>query len=95
MVVLIWYTQPHGCFLLGKIRLFKANQADPRVIWEIQPFGPNVPFWSLKTSVNLKVQLCKLPNIRYMVALIRIKNNEIFAVIAALVLSYWAVKFCL
>ena len=43
----------------------------------------------------LKVQSCKLYNNKYIIALTQITNTEIFAIIAVLVLSYWAVRFCL
>ena len=46
--------------------------------------------------IVLKVQSwCKLYNNKYMNALKQIPDTEIFAFTAVVVLSYWAVKFCL
>ena len=45
-------------------------------------------------QISLNVQSCKLYN-KYLIASRQITNTEIFAFITVLVLSYWAVKFCL
>ena len=45
--------------------------------------------------IALKVQSCKLYNNKYVIASTQLTNTESFAFIAVLVLSYWAVKFCL
>ena len=49
----------------------------------------------LRMGPYLKVQSFKLYNNKYIIASTQTTNTDIFTVIAVLVLSYWAVKFCL
>ena len=44
---------------------------------------------------RLKMESCKLCNNKYIIVSTQITNTEVFASIAVLVLSYWAVKCCL
>ena len=44
---------------------------------------------------TLKVQSCKLYNNKYLIASTQVTNTDIFAFIAILFFSYWAVTFCL
>ena len=61
----------------------------PLVFWRSQ--GKQVNSF---IQISLNVQSCKLYN-KYLIASRQITNTEIFAFITVLVLSYWAVKFCL
>ena len=46
-------------------------------------------------SDKTKVQSCKLYDDKYKIASTHVRNTDVFALIAVLVLSYWAVKFLL
>ena len=46
-------------------------------------------------KIALKVQSYKSCNIKYMIASTQVTNTENFALSVVLVLSYWAIKFCL
>ena len=50
---------------------------------------------TIELANNLKVQLCKLCNNKYMITLIQITNTEIFALIAALIIKLWSRKVLL
>ena len=59
-----------------------------------------VPNWlnaypSKEYGFDLKVQSCKLYNIKYIIASIQVTKTEIFAFVAVLVFKLLTIKFCL